>query len=103
MTAITAVTTEHPEPGYPPHWVHFKLDRPLFRERLTLGDPPIYFRDLVVSHQTGFLGAPETVLLPADNRGQPLSGTPLRTVEDEHASPNDLVLHYLTRHTHLLG
>lgn len=98
MTTISATLVAHPEPDYPPHWAHFKLDHRLFREHLSFGDPPIYFRDLVVSHQAGFLGAPETVLIPADNRGQPLSGTPLRTVEGEHTEPNDLVLLYLTRH-----
>lgn len=69
MITITATRADHSEPDYPPHWVPFKLDQPLFRERLTLGDPPIYFRDLVVSHQVGFLGSPETALLAADNRG----------------------------------
>lgn len=98
MTTISATLVAHPEPGYPPHWVHFKLDGPPLRELLTASDPPVLFSDLLVSHQAGFLGDPQTVLLPADNRGQPLSATPLRTVEDEHAAPNDLVLHYLTRH-----
>lgn len=77
--------------------------------RILLVDPctetelPTQFRNLIVSHQIGFLGDPETVLLSADDAGQPRPSPPLRTVQDQHTESAEFVLHYLTRHAIPLG
>lgn len=98
MTQISPTIVIHVEQNYPGQWLHSKLGVPLSGERIADQDLSISFRDLVVSHQFSFLGAPETVLLPADETGRPASDLPLRTVQNQHAEPNAVVLHYLPRY-----
>lgn len=98
VSTISATRADHPEPSYPSHWIHYELRGCLLRLFPPDVDRELLFRDLIVSHQTGFLGHPETVLIPADRQGQPLSFEPLRTIQDQHVEPAGLIRHYLTRH-----